>query len=1333
MLTGTIGLITPIAALQVKTTSSNPILLDTYNGGLGTGTLSLLGGANGASFKTNNNGSIVIAANGALSLDSTGATSGAVNLGTGSGNNTVTIGSNTGTQAITVGSGSSGLTLQAASGPVSIATQTSGLLSLASAGAVTIDAATTSIGLGSGAKSASTPIQIGYNNATSTQNITLSSGAQLLLDTTLTTVGNIKLQSANGGILSTVSGSGSNVISVTGTGQLQLNSSNGSGGIILTATGSPLTLDSSATVTGIAIGGTSLSSPAPVTLGYGNATSSQVVQINSGTSMTLQSWGASGTMLLDTTKGSGAMTFTSANGGINMTASGTGNAVFQVSGTGQLQLKSQASSQGILMSDAGASGITIQTTSSGNISLTASGSGSVNVVSAGAAKFDSTTSVSIGPSTTNITIGNASAIVNVPGSLSIKGNLTVAGTTTTVDTTTTNILNSAIFVNAVPLGTNDSGVFINRYPSDVVSNPPVSGNFYGSATILASATGTSAITSITVQPLTSAIASGATLLLTTYGNSQLITTSATASIGATTLSVTSFTPNTNYPAQLTAVYLQSTTIATSALNTSAAITTVTVAVVPASGWIAGQSLVLVSGFNSQIVTLTASATPGATNFALSLNSFTPNYAYPIGTTIAVYNLLPSTTLSVATGTSATTSLTVSALPSPGLPSGTVVQLAYGAVVQSITLSATAGSGATSLAVTSFTPVMAFPIGTKVLVGNGTSSNAVAPQTGLLTVAVPSGSSPAALSVQALSAAIPAGSNIQLTAGSSTNTFVTGPTANIGATSIPIASGTATANYPVGATVTVQTATLSVALTNGTPTSSIQMATFPTALTSGTQLLLTSGLNTQIITLAQSITAGTQSTAISVTSFTPNFSYPTTTWVSVLTNNTITLGSVLNIIGWILALEPGSANAESFQILSYTSGVATISGFWNNIHVPGASYTIYPGTYAGVFWKEGSNEFEIGTNAVGVNSLNGFNSSSPTFLYAGLHVGNLIAEGNITSKGNFTITGTTTYTGSVIISGSNTLTVGTGTTTLGGALIVNGSTTLNGSVTMPNNTAVVHAPESLSFSDKTTVAHIGTTTNLSWVAGVANPTGNISGTLNTLNATIPDGFQKKIFFTQWSSINGYVYSLYVNDHIVDANGNLSVQQDTSLSVATSTSATTSLTVNPVYAAIPSGTTIWIQNGSQMQSTTTNGVTNAGATTINVNSFTPSPAAFPIGSVVTVQIATFTSSSGSPITSLTVANLTMNLAVGTTILISSTTSPGMFQTATLTAAATSGASATLSISPITPVYSYAGGGSNTVISLLGSRRLVFSSAGQSIDLIWNQSKTAWYLLNAGIQFS
>lgn len=71
-----------------------------------------------------------------------------------------------------------------------------------------------------------------------------------------------------------------------------------------------------------------------------------------------------------------------------------------------------------------------------------------------------------------------------------------------------------------------------------------------------------------------------------------------------------------------------------ALTSSSNYTSLTVSALPAA-MLAGASVLLVSGANTQTTTLTADAASGATT--LTVASFTANFAYPTSTSVIVYN------------------------------------------------------------------------------------------------------------------------------------------------------------------------------------------------------------------------------------------------------------------------------------------------------------------------------------------------------------------------------------------------------------------------------------------------------------------------------------------------------------------------------------------------------------------------------------------------------------------------------------------------------------------------------------------------------------------------
>src|ERR1041385_1980029 len=127
------------------------------------------------------------------------------------------------------------------------------------------------------------------------------------------------------------------------------------------------------------------------------------------------------------------------------------------------------------------------------------------------------------------------------------------------------------------------------------------------------------------------------------------------------------------------------------------------------------------------------------------------------------------------------------------------------------------------------------------------------------------------------------------------------------------------------------------------------------------------------------------------------------------------------------------------------------------------------------------------------------------------------------------------------------------------------------------------------------------------------------------------------FQTWDTNTGELYERNVFKNIISDNGGISLLKNlwnnagsavsimnhvvispngvaVSLTAATGTSAITSISVTATQASMPSGTTLVIgYGGATTQTITTNGSTAAGATSITVNSFTPS-INYPIGTNV-----------------------------------------------------------------------------------------------------------------------
>lgn len=160
------------------------------------------------------------------------------------------------------------------------------------------------------------------------------------------------------------------------------------------------------------------------------------------------------------------------------------------------------------------------------------------------------------------------------------------------------------------------------------------------------------------------------------------------------------------------------TTTSGALSTAGAITSLPVAPLTdavVSGW----SVVLVSGANTQTFTAGANAAVGATSITVA--SQTPNFAYPIGTTVTYRELtaVTTTTASIASG-AAIASLSVSNLPK-AVNSGSTITLSNGVQSMTMTASATAAPGSTSITVTSGNANATYGAGSTVTYNLGSAS------------------------------------------------------------------------------------------------------------------------------------------------------------------------------------------------------------------------------------------------------------------------------------------------------------------------------------------------------------------------------------------------------------------------------------------------------------------------------------------------------------------------------------------------------------------------------------------------------------------------------------
>ncbi len=212
-----------------------------------------------------------------------------------------------------------------------------------------------------------------------------------------------------------------------------------------------------------------------------------------------------------------------------------------------------------------------------------------------------------------------------------------------------------------------------------------------------------AYTTLAVQALDQAVASGDSILLTSGANTQTYVASASAAVGATSISVTSQNANFSYP------------IGTTVQDTTTAPAYARVQVVNnGTNWVAA---------SSQPATGWAASNGTAMSFAQSTGSWGTETYYGIFDAAGGGNLLifdelraETGTVATATGTSPITSIATTAL-TIAVASGATVNLVSGGNLQQFTTSAVANVGATSISVVSQAPDFNFPIGAVVYAPN----------------------------------------------------------------------------------------------------------------------------------------------------------------------------------------------------------------------------------------------------------------------------------------------------------------------------------------------------------------------------------------------------------------------------------------------------------------------------------------------------------------------------------------------------------------------------------------------------------------------------------------
>lgn len=205
-----------------------------------------------------------------------------------------------------------------------------------------------------------------------------------------------------------------------------------------------------------------------------------------------------------------------------------------------------------------------------------------------------------------------------------------------------------------------------------------------------------AYTSLAVEPLDQAVASGDSILLTSGADTQTYVASAAAAVGATSITVTSLAANFSYPI---GTLVQDTTTAGAYARlpvTNNGTNWVAAGSQPASGWAAS---------NGTALSFTQSTGAWGTQTYAGL------FDSPGGGNLLLFDELraQTATLSAATGTSAITSLSTTAL-TIAVASGATVRLVSGGNTQAFTASAAAAVGATAIDVISQAPDFDFPVG-----------------------------------------------------------------------------------------------------------------------------------------------------------------------------------------------------------------------------------------------------------------------------------------------------------------------------------------------------------------------------------------------------------------------------------------------------------------------------------------------------------------------------------------------------------------------------------------------------------------------------------------------
>lgn len=357
---------------------------------------------------------------------------------------------------------------------------------------------------------------------------------------------------------STITSSGTGVVSLssTGSGNVSLNTTAGGNVLLQTTSTGAININSNKSV-GITAG-TTISETA--TLGNFNITTvSGDVVVNSSANSTITSTNGNVSLVTATTgdvvlnsvenvtSTSGlATTIQTTAGTMTLTAGGASSDVVITAGR---SISETAHSVMTLTNDGavGTGNVTIQSTggSAGNVTLTTSntttgnvtisssgatpsGAGLVTISSANTTASNSNSGIKIDTAGADIVIGPTAGVAVKIGSsgsnTTVNGNLTVLGTTTTVNSTTVTIDDNILLLNAnAASGTVDSGLMVKRYQVDNDSSlgAIVTGGNYTETGTAQAGTGSSVTLAATASSTTDKYTNGWILISAGTGAGQV--------------------------------------------------------------------------------------------------------------------------------------------------------------------------------------------------------------------------------------------------------------------------------------------------------------------------------------------------------------------------------------------------------------------------------------------------------------------------------------------------------------------------------------------------------------------------------------------------------------------------------------------------------------------------------------------------------------------------------------------------------------------------------------------------------------------------------------------